>query len=94
MNIYTLYRIDMTEPLYIFVFQRFNPTLKETICKSILQGSRKKMNMDVYTLYRIDKTEPLYIFVFQRFNPTLKETLCNSVLQGLEKNEYKYIHII
>ena len=85
MKIYTLYRKDKTEPLYIFVFQRFNPTLKETLCKSVLHGSKKKMNMNISTLYWIDMTEPLYIFVFQRFNPTLKETLCKSVLQGSEK---------
>ena len=77
------------------MFQRFNPTLKETLCKSVLQGSKKKMNINIYKLYWIDMTEPLYIFVFQRFNPTLKETLCKSVFQGSQKkNEYEYIHII
>ena len=77
------------------MFQSFNPNLKETLCKPVLQGSKKNMNMNIYTLYRIDKTDPLYIVVFQRFNPTLKDTLCKSVLQGSKtKNEYENIHII
>ena len=53
------------------MFQRFNPTLKETLYKSVLQGSKKKMNMNIYTLYWIDKTDPLHIVVFN-FQPDPK----------------------